>query len=100
MASSVVRILQRYQELQDIIAILGIEELADEDKLVVARARKIQKFLSQPFFVAEPYTGKAGKYVKLSETIEGFEKIIAGELDSVREEDFYMKGAIDEVTNS
>ena len=99
-ASSVVRILQRYQELQDIIAILGIEELADEDKLVVARARKIQKFLSQPFFVAEPYTGKAGKYVKLSETIEGFEKIIAGELDSVREEDFYMKGAIGEVTNS
>jgi F-type H+-transporting ATPase subunit beta len=99
-ASGVVSILQHYKELQDIIAILGVEELSDEDKLVVARARKIQKYLSQPFFVAEPYTGKPGKYVKLSETIEGFEKIIAGDLDSVREDDFYMKGAIGEVTSN
>jgi F-type H+-transporting ATPase subunit beta len=98
-ASDVVRTLQRYKELQDIIAILGVEELSDEDKLVVSRARKIQKFLSQPFFVAEPYTGIAGKYVKVEETIEGFEKIIAGELDSKREEEFYMKGNINEVIN-
>jgi len=98
-ASEVIRILQRYKELQDIIAILGVEELSDEDKLLVSRARKIQKFLSQPFFVAEPYTGRPGKYVKLEETIEGFEKIISGELDSKREEEFYMKGAIDEILN-
>jgi len=99
-ASDVVKILQRYKELQDIIAILGVEELSDEDKLTVNRARKIQKFLSQPFFVAEPYTGRSGKYVKLSDTIEGFEKIIAGELDSQPEADFYMKGGIEEVINS
>ena len=99
-ASEVVRILQRYKELQDIIAILGVEELSDEDKLAVSRARKIQKFLSQPFFVAEPYTGRPGKYVKLEETIEGFEKIISGELDSRREEEFYMKGNIQEVTSA
>jgi len=99
-ASAVVRILQRYKELQDIIAILGVEELADEDKLVVSRARKVQKFLSQPFFVAEPYTGHPGKYVKIEETIEGFEKIISGELDSKREEEFYMKGNIHEVINA
>jgi len=99
-ASEVGRILQRYQELQDIIAILGVEELADEDRLVVARARKIQKFLSQPFFVAEPYTGKPGKYVKISDTIEGFEKIISGQMDNVRENEFYMKGAIGEVANN
>ena len=96
-ASSVIKILQRYKELQDIIAILGVEELAEEDKLIVNRARKIQKFLSQPFFVAEPYTGRPGKYVKLQETIEGFEKIISGEMDSKREEEFYMKGSINEV---
>ncbi len=99
-ASEVVRILQRYKELQDIIAILGVEELSDEDKLVVNRARKVQKFLSQPFFVAEPYTGHPGKYVKVEETIEGFEKIISGELDSRREEEFYMKGNIHEVINA
>ncbi|HOX30209.1 MAG TPA: F0F1 ATP synthase subunit beta [Candidatus Paceibacterota bacterium] len=99
-ASAVVRILQRYKELQDIIAILGVEELADEDKLVVNRARKVQKFLSQPFFVAEPYTGHPGKYVKIEETIEGFEKIISGDLDSKREEEFYMKGNIQEVINA
>lgn len=98
-ASEVVRMLQRYKELQDIIAILGVEELSDEDKLVVNRARKIQKFLSQPFFVAEPYTGRPGKYVKLEETIEGFDRIISGEFDARREEDFYMKGSINEVTN-
>ena len=96
-ASSVIKTLQRYKELQDIIAILGVEELAEEDRLVVSRARKIQKFLSQPFFVAEPYTGRPGKYVKLGETIEGFAKIISGEMDSKREEQFYMKGSIAEV---
>lgn len=99
-ASEVVRILQRYKELQDIIAILGVEELSDDDKLAVSRARKIQKFLSQPFFVAEPYTGRPGKYVKLEETIEGFEKIISGELDLRREEEFYMRGNIQEVINA
>jgi F-type H+-transporting ATPase subunit beta len=99
-ASAVVQTLQRYKELQDIIAILGVEELSEEDRLVVNRARKMQKFLSQPFFVAEPYTGKPGKYVKLQETIEGFEKIISGDLDSARESDFYMKGGISEVINS
>ena len=96
-ASEVVRILQKYKELQDIIAILGVEELSEEDKLVVSRARKIQKFLSQPFFVAQPYTGREGKYVTLPETIEGFEKIISGELDGKREEEFYLKGSIKEV---
>jgi ATP synthase F1 subcomplex beta subunit len=99
-ASSVARILQRYKELQDIIAILGVEELADEDRLVVSRARKIQKFLSQPFFVAEAFSGKPGKYVKLAETIEGFERLISGEFDDRNESDFYMKGGIDEVINN
>lgn len=99
-ASSVAQVLQRYKELQDIIAILGVEELSDEDKLVVNRARKIQKFLSQPFFVAEVFSGKPGKYVKLTDTIEGFERIIAGEFDDRPESDFYMKGAIDEVINA
>lgn len=96
-ATEVVKILERYRELQDIIAILGIEELSEEDRLIVNRARKIQKFLSQPFFVAEPYTGRPGKYVPLAETIEGFEKIISGELDSKREEEFYMKGSLREI---
>jgi F-type H+/Na+-transporting ATPase subunit beta len=96
-ASGVVRILQKYKELQDIIAILGVEELAEEDKLLVSRARKIQKFLSQPFFVAEPYTGRQGRYVTIEETIEGFEKIVSGELDSKREEDFYMKGGLKDI---
>ncbi|UMX48015.1 MAG: F0F1 ATP synthase subunit beta [Candidatus Nealsonbacteria bacterium DGGOD1a] len=99
-ASGVAQILQRYKELQDIIAILGVEELADEDKLVVSRARKIQKFLSQPFFVAEAFSGKSGKYVKLADTIEGFERLISGEFDDRNESDFYMRGAIDEVVNS
>lgn len=96
-ASEVRKILQRYRELQDIIAILGIEELAEEDKIVVSRARKIQKFLSQPFSVAETFTGREGKYVKIEDTIEGFEKIVSGEMDDKSEEDFYMKGSIKEV---
>jgi F-type H+-transporting ATPase subunit beta len=96
-ASGVAQILQRYKELQDIIAILGVEELSDEDKLTVNRARRIQKFLTQPFFVAEVFSGKPGKYVKLEQTIEGFERIIAGEFDDRPESDFYMKGGIEEV---
>jgi len=99
-ATAVVQMLQRYKELQDIIAILGVEELSDEDKLTVNRARKVQKFLSQPFFVAEQFTGKPGKYVKLADTIESFERIIAGEFDDRNESDFYMKGGIEEVINS
>ena len=97
-ARKVQQILQRYKELQDIIAILGIEELADADKLIVTRARKIQKFLSQPMFVAEAFTGKAGKYVPIAQTVKGFKKILDGELDEVREQEFYMKGTIDEIT--
>ncbi len=95
-ARSVQRILQRYKDLRDIIAILGIDELSEEDKLTVARARKIQKFLSQPFFVAEVFTGRPGKYVKLADTIQGFKKIIEGQLDSLPEQMFYMCGNIDE----
>ncbi|MBI4802582.1 MAG: F0F1 ATP synthase subunit beta [Elusimicrobia bacterium] len=96
-ARGVQKILQRYRELQDIIAILGIDELSDEDKLVVSRARKIQKFLSQPFFVAEQFTGRPGKYVSLKETIRGFKEIAAGKLDGLPEQVFYMAGGIDEV---
>lgn len=96
-ARNVQKILQRYKDLQDIIAILGMEELSDEDKQTVARARKIQKYLSQPFFVAEQFTGATGKYVKLDDTITGFEKILSGELDDIAEQAFYMKGSIEEV---
>ncbi|HZQ90837.1 MAG TPA: F0F1 ATP synthase subunit beta [Terriglobales bacterium] len=96
-AQGVKRVLQRYKDLQDIIAILGIDELSDDDKLTVARARKIQKFLSQPFHVAEQFTGKAGRYVKVADTIEGFKQIIEGMHDDVPEQAFYMKGAIAEV---
>ena len=96
-ASEVVRILKRYKDLRDIISILGVEELAEEDKLTVQRARKIQKFLSQPFYVAQVFTGKEGKYVPLKDTIEGFRKIVSGEMDSKKEEEFYMKGGIQEV---
>ncbi len=96
-AHGVQRILQRYKDLQDIIAILGMEELSDEDKLTVLRARKVQKFLSQPFFVAEQFTGKSGKYVTREKTVEGFGKILAGELDDIPESAFYMKGSIEEV---
>jgi F-type H+-transporting ATPase subunit beta len=89
--------LQRYKELKDIIAILGMDELSEDDKLVVSRARKIQRFLSQPFFVAEVFTGTAGKYVSLKETIRGFKGIVSGEYDSIPEQAFYMVGTIDEV---
>ena len=89
-------VLQRYKDLQDIIAILGMDELSEEDKLVVARARKIQKFLSQPFFVAEGFTGAPGKYVELKDTIKGFQEIIAGKHDDVPEQAFYMVGTIEE----
>lgn len=96
-ARAVQGILQRYKELQDIIAILGMEELSEEDKLVVNRARKVQRFLSQPFFVAEVFTGTPGKYVPLKETIRGFKEIVEGKYDEVPEPAFYMVGGIDEV---
>ncbi|MBL7057868.1 F0F1 ATP synthase subunit beta [Patescibacteria group bacterium] len=96
-ARGVQKVLQRYKDLQDIIAILGMEELSDEDKLTVMRARKLQRFLSQPFFVAEAFTGSAGKYVKLEDTIKGFKEILDGKHDDKNEGDFYMKGGIDEV---
>lgn len=96
-ARGVQEVLQRYKELQDIIAILGMEELADEDKLTVARARKIQRFLSQPFFVAEAFTGTPGKYVPLKETIRGFKEILSGKYDDLPESAFYMVGSIEEV---
>ncbi len=96
-ARGVQAVLQKYKELQDIIAILGMEELSDEDKLTVSRARKIQRFLSQPFFVAEQFTGTPGKYVSLKETIRGFKEILAGKHDDIPESAFYMVGSIDEV---
>ena len=96
-ARSVQQTLQRYKDLRDIIAILGMDELSDEDKLVVNRARKIQRFLSQPFFVAEAFTGRPGKYVKLADTVKGFTMIIDGRLDAVPEQACYMRGSIDEV---
>jgi len=96
-AQGVKRILQRYKDLQDIIAILGIEELSEDDKLTVARARKVQKFLSQPFFVAEQFTGLKGRYVKIADTVRSFKEIIEGKHDDVPEQAFYMKGAIEEV---
>jgi F-type H+-transporting ATPase subunit beta len=96
-ARQVLKILQRYKDLQDIIAILGVDELSEEDKVVVGRARRIRNFLSQPFFVAETFTGKAGKYVKRQETVKGFKMIVDGELDHIPEQAFYMVGAIDEV---
>ena len=99
-ARGVQAILQKYNELQDIIAILGMEELSDEDKLTVARARKIQRFLSQPFFVAEQFTGTPGKYVPLKETIRGFKEILAGKYDDLPESAFYMIGSIDEVVEA
>jgi len=95
-ARSVQGTLQRYKELKDIIAILGMDELSDEDKLIVARARKIQRFLSQPFFVAEVFTGSSGKYVPLKDTIAAFKAIVAGEYDHLPEQAFYMVGGIDE----
>ena len=96
-ATSVQRILQRYKELQDIIAILGMDELSEEDKLVVGRARRLQRFMSQPFAVAEQFTGIAGKYVKLEDTISSFERVVDGEFDGLPEQAFYMAGGIDDV---
>ncbi len=99
-AQGVKKVLQRYKELQNIIAILGVEELSDEDKLVVSRARKIQRFLTQPFHVAEQFTGRKGEYVSIEETITGFQRLLAGEFDDVPEGDFYMKGNIDSIRNN
>ncbi|KKQ89418.1 MAG: ATP synthase subunit beta [Berkelbacteria bacterium GW2011_GWA2_38_9] len=96
-AREVQRVLQRYKDLQDIIAILGIEELSEEDKMTVGRARKIQRFLSQPFFVAEAFTGRAGQYVPREETVRGFKAILDGKYDDKGEQDFYMKGRIEQV---
>jgi F-type H+-transporting ATPase subunit beta len=96
-AREVQYVLQRYKDLQDIIAILGMDELSEEDKLVVARARKIQRFLSQPFHVAEAFTGTPGKYVELKDTIKGFQEIVAGKYDDIPEQAFYMVGTIEEV---
>jgi F-type H+-transporting ATPase subunit beta len=96
-ARAVQATLQRYKELQDIIAILGLDELSEDDRLTVARARKIERFLSQPFFVAEVFTGLAGQYVTLEESIRGFNMILSGELDDIPEQAFYLKGGIDQV---
>ena len=96
-ARGVQEILQKYKELQDIIAILGMDELSEEDKLVVARARRVQKFLSQPFFVAEQFTGTEGKYVPIQETIRGFKEIIEGKHDDIPESYFLNAGSIDDV---
>ncbi|HZN10583.1 MAG TPA: F0F1 ATP synthase subunit beta, partial [Blastocatellia bacterium] len=95
-AQAVKRVLQRYKDLQDIIAILGIDELSEEDKLIVSRARKVQRFLSQPFHVAEQFTGAPGKLVPLEETIRSFREIVDGEHDNLPEQAFFMVGAIDE----
>jgi F-type H+-transporting ATPase subunit beta len=99
-ANEVKEVLQRYKELQDIIAILGIDELSDEDKLTVQRARKIERFLSQPFHVAEAFTGTPGVYVPIAETIRGFDEILSGKHDDLPEQAFYMKGTIDEVVEA
>src|SRR5438309_2218412 len=96
-ARGVQRVLQRYKDLQDIIAILGMDELSPDDKLTVFRARKIQRFLSQPFSVAEVFTGRAGKQVPVAETVRGFKEILDGKHDDVSEQNFYMKGGIDEI---
>jgi F-type H+-transporting ATPase subunit beta len=96
-ATQVKETLQRYKELQDIIAILGIDELSDEDKLIVQRARKIERFLSQPFYVAEAFTGTPGKYVPVADTVRSFKEIVEGQHDDIPERAFYMKGTIDEV---
>ena len=95
-AQGVLGTLQRYKDLQDIIAILGIEELSDEDKATVARARRVQRFLTQPFFVAEQFTGTPGRYVPIAETVRGFKEILEGRHDALPENAFYMIGGIDE----
>jgi F-type H+-transporting ATPase subunit beta len=99
-ANQVREILQRYRELQDIIAILGIDELSDEDRLTVQRARRVERFLSQPFFVAEAFTGTEGKYVPVEETVRSFKEIIEGKHDDVPERAFLLKGSIDEVVDA
>ncbi|MFC1902048.1 F0F1 ATP synthase subunit beta, partial [Chloroflexota bacterium] len=99
-AREVQRVLQRYRDLQDIIAILGIEELSEEDKMTVARARRIQRFLSQPMFVTEVFTGRAGKYVKVEDTVRGFSEILEGKYDDLPEQAFYMVGGIEEVVEA
>ena len=96
-AREVQRVLQRYNDLQDIIAILGLDELSEEDKLLVGRARRIQKFLSQPMYVAEQFTGIEGKFVSIKDSVEAFKTILSGELDATPEQAFYMVGGIDEV---
>src|SRR5690349_7260164 len=95
-ARAVQAVLQKYKDLQDIIAILGIDELSEDDKIVVNRARRIQRFLSQPFFVAEAFTGSPGKYVKIEDTVKGFKRLVSGELDALPEQAFYMVGTIEE----
>jgi len=95
-AREVQRVLQRYKDLQDIIAILGIDELSEDDKLTVGRARRIQRFLSQPMFVAEAFTGRSGKFVPIAETVRGFAEILEGKYDSLPEQAFYMAGTIEE----
>ena len=97
LAQAVKLILQRYKDLQDIIAILGVDELSDEDKATVARARKIQLFLSQPFNVAEAFTGRKGKYVKVADTVRSFKEVVEGKHDAIPEQAFYMQGSIDDV---
>jgi F-type H+-transporting ATPase subunit beta len=96
-ATEVQEVLQRYKELQDIIAILGIDELSDEDRTAVGRARKIERFLSQPFFVAEQFTGREGTYVPVEESVRGFREILDGKHDELPESAFYLKGTIDQV---
>ena len=98
-ARQVQMVLQRYKDLQDIIAILGVEELSEEDKLVVGRARRIERYLSQPFFVATQFTGLEGRYVKIEDTVEGFKTILSGELDELPEQAFMMVGTIDEAVD-
>jgi F-type H+-transporting ATPase subunit beta len=95
-ARQVQEVLQRFKDLQDVIAILGVEELSDEDKEIVSRARKIQRFLTQPFFVGEVFTGIPGKYVKVSDTVKGFQEILRGQHDDLPEQAFYMIGTIEE----
>jgi F-type H+-transporting ATPase subunit beta len=99
-ATRVQEVLQRYKDLQDIIAILGMDELSDDDKVVVQRARKIERFLSQPFHVAEPFTGSPGKYVKLEDTIRSFQEVLDGKHDDLPEQAFYLVGAIEDVVEA
>jgi len=99
-AREVQRVLQKYKDLQDIIAILGMEELSEEDKLIVARARKIQRFLSQPFFVAEQFTGTKGKFVRVADTVRSFKEVLEGKYDDLPEQAFYMVGGIEDVVEN